>query len=62
MPGSDHDRDDDHVPGDLERTPNADEFIDVTVPVHVTDLASFHAAVAEWARTASGGKGRIRHS
>jgi hypothetical protein len=60
MPGSDHE--DDHVVGDDERNPGADEFVDVTVPVHVSDLASFHAAIAEWARTASGGKGRIRIS
>jgi hypothetical protein len=62
MPGSEHEHEDDHVPGDQERLPGADEFVDVTVPVHTTDLASFHAAVAEWARTASGGKGRTRHS
>jgi hypothetical protein len=40
----------------------ADEFVTVAVPVHIDDLASFHAAVASWAATASGGKGRTRVS
>lgn len=52
----------DHVLGDQPAPALAEEFVSVTVPVHIDDLASFHAAVAEWSRSASGGKGRVRVS
>lgn len=40
----------------------ADEFVPVTVQVHVDDLASFHQALADWWRSVDGegAKGRIR--
>lgn len=40
----------------------ADEFVPVTVYVHVDDLASFYGAVAEWWKSVDGegAKGRLR--
>lgn len=47
--------------GEVDRL-TADEFVPVTVHVHVDDLASFHAAVAQWWQDVDGkgAKGRLR--
>jgi hypothetical protein len=50
------------IPGDDPAPLTVDEFVGVTVQVHVEDLASFYKAVGEWWDSVKneGSKGRAR--
>jgi hypothetical protein len=50
----------DHIAGDPPPTSTADQFVPITLQVHIDDLASFYAALATWAETADGARGRTR--
>jgi ABC-type uncharacterized transport system fused permease/ATPase subunit len=54
----------DHVYAEPPAPLRADEFVQVTVHVHLEDLASFYAAVARWWEEVAdeGSKGRVRVS
>jgi hypothetical protein len=40
----------------------AEEYVAVTIQVHVGDLPSLYTAIGRWAETADNGKGRMRVS